>query len=676
MIQTIKKANRQTSKKIILLVKTFFFLTLSFPSFAQADSEFNKIENSQKLIQEEKYVEAISILENMSSQTILKEEISYLLAKAYFNLDQYQKAYDALKSYPVINTDYGSFEYKSWFSQVEKVLALKIKIQEKLKINNSKNKSFLKVFLDLDEEISIFNFDQDLFKKRFQLLYQERRWIQIKKLFEDKNLDQVLNRFKYSQDQKCFIKFQYGKAIYYSGEKDKSLAIFKNLSKNCKGSNQVNSLYWQGLVLRGKNYLTKSIPIYEELYSHPQAGYLKDDALYYLIQIAEDTRRPELKKKFEKKMKDLPKGDLKEKYLWDLAFKDYLNKKYQSSLDKITDLKKGSHQNPEFYPKLLYWEAKIYEKLKQDERSKEIRNKIVDQYPLSYYSLLVHSIDYSGFKFPKIPKFEKPILKSSANLKVKVPNLELYFEKLLQENREENISNWIYYLNYYYPDIIKENRLFFSWWLHQSHQYYLGIIFFSEAESLGTHDYLSKSDLKYFPLYYPLAFTEEINSVSQSLDISPYQILGISREESLFRSEVFSSVGARGLMQLMPPTATEQAKIMKISNFKIDQLAHPLTNLKIGSAYFKRLNQSRSIPLAIMSYNAGPSWVRRWLKSDGHLSTDEFIEKIPFGETRKYTKRVLRTMAAYQYLKLENNKTSWNPIISPNEIISKKYYSN
>ena len=101
-------------------------------------------------------------------------------------------------------------------------------------------------------------------------------------------------------------------------------------------------------------------------------------------------------------------------------------------------------------------------------------------------------------------------------------------------------------------------------------------------------------------------------------------------------------------MQLMPTTA--QMLQRKMAGLGIDNdLTNPTTNIMLGSRYLDDMRDffDGRMPLAIMAYNAGPGNVRKWLRSQGSLELDEFIEAIPFSETKGYVKRVMRSMQVY-----------------------------
>ncbi|MBW2270647.1 MAG: lytic transglycosylase domain-containing protein [Deltaproteobacteria bacterium] len=133
--------------------------------------------------------------------------------------------------------------------------------------------------------------------------------------------------------------------------------------------------------------------------------------------------------------------------------------------------------------------------------------------------------------------------------------------------------------------------------------------------------------------------------------LEPGLVYAIMREESGYRPDVRSVAGAFGLMQLMPDTAVRVAERDALVGFRVDDLFLPHVNIRLGAAYLHELLDSFDgrASAAIGSYNAGPERITRWLEN-GPAEDDEWVEAIPFEQTRNYVKRVLRSMHVYQVL--------------------------
>ncbi len=129
----------------------------------------------------------------------------------------------------------------------------------------------------------------------------------------------------------------------------------------------------------------------------------------------------------------------------------------------------------------------------------------------------------------------------------------------------------------------------------------------------------------------------------------------ISRQESQFAQNAISHAGARGLMQLMPGTAKEQAGKMGMTYMSADLIDSPSYNVTLGDAYFDRMMTyfGGSYPLAVAAYNAGPGNVNKWLRANGDprnggIAWIDWIEQIPLYETKNYVTRVIENAVVYE----------------------------
>ncbi len=163
---------------------------------------------------------------------------------------------------------------------------------------------------------------------------------------------------------------------------------------------------------------------------------------------------------------------------------------------------------------------------------------------------------------------------------------------------------------------------------------------------------------------YPQAYSSYVDKYSKEFVVPKELIWGIMRAESSFRKDAISPVGALGLMQVMPITGHKVSQMMGDLNFKSSDLLRPEVAVKVGTRYLQRLMKKfdNSIPLVAASYNAGPHRVKNWMTSFGYLEMDEFIEHIPFLETRNYVKKVVANSQIYS--SLYNSKKDIVPYLS------------
>jgi soluble lytic murein transglycosylase len=151
---------------------------------------------------------------------------------------------------------------------------------------------------------------------------------------------------------------------------------------------------------------------------------------------------------------------------------------------------------------------------------------------------------------------------------------------------------------------------------------------------------------------YPRAHAELVRVYAPAAGVPPELLLALMREESALDPEAISAAGAVGLTQLMLPTARDVARRLKVPAPDRAGLMEPATSIRIGSAYLGELlrRYGGSPALALAAYNAGENAVGRWRTAGPGLALDEFVEEIPYAETRGYVKRVLRSYASYRLL--------------------------
>jgi soluble lytic murein transglycosylase len=141
---------------------------------------------------------------------------------------------------------------------------------------------------------------------------------------------------------------------------------------------------------------------------------------------------------------------------------------------------------------------------------------------------------------------------------------------------------------------------------------------------------------------------------SKLTDVPVYEIWAIMRRESAFNPLAASHVGAMGLMQLMPPTARENARLLGLDEEA--DFFEPEVNILLGANHFGRLRgMFERVEHAVAAYNAGQGRVRSWLENTGE-KTDwvEWIEEIPFDETREFVRQVMANR--HVYMRLEDRR--------------------
>jgi soluble lytic murein transglycosylase len=157
-------------------------------------------------------------------------------------------------------------------------------------------------------------------------------------------------------------------------------------------------------------------------------------------------------------------------------------------------------------------------------------------------------------------------------------------------------------------------------------------------------------------IFYPLTNWSDIKYWAGQRGLDPYQVAGLIRQESIFNPKARSSANAYGLMQLLLPTANRMARkyLDQSANISAQQLFDPVLNIQLGTAYMKeQFDRFGRIEFVAAAYNAGPNRVPQW-RASLPIEIDEFVEQIPFKETKGYVQGVIRNTAQYRRLYDEN----------------------
>ncbi|KGP62689.1 lytic murein transglycosylase [Legionella norrlandica] len=277
-----------------------------------------------------------------------------------------------------------------------------------------------------------------------------------------------------------------------------------------------------------------------------------------------------------------------------------------------------------------YWLARALE-----EQGKQLEAIVI-------YEPLAKNRNYYGFlaskRLRKSPTFdnEKPTTNTGV-LRPYQPIIEevktLYHSKqILQASR---------LLNDFISELPKEEVSALVYWIATELKWHSKSVYLSNNETLNNQ----------LLLRFPLAYKDTIKTYASKYAIRPELVFAIIRQESGFREDVISSAGAKGLMQLMPQTASAISKMSKIPYSDHKQLFLSQKNINIGIAYLQQLTKrfSNHPVLVAAAYNAGPRQVVYWLKNHPPKEIDIWIETLPWQETRNYLKNVFAFYIVYQY---------------------------
>jgi peptidoglycan lytic transglycosylase len=162
---------------------------------------------------------------------------------------------------------------------------------------------------------------------------------------------------------------------------------------------------------------------------------------------------------------------------------------------------------------------------------------------------------------------------------------------------------------------------------------------------------LDEAPQRFWRLAFPLPYWKALDAYCRAQSLDPYLMAALIRQESEFNPKAVSRANARGLTQVLPATGRQLSKKLRM-RYRTAMLFTPDTNLKLGTYYLRQLSDELQgkWEAALASYNAGKSHVTAWLASSNYREPAEFVESIPFNETRVYVQSVLRNAEVYRKL--------------------------
>ena len=351
---------------------------------------------------------------------------------------------------------------------------------------------------------------------------------------------------------------------------------------------------------------------------------------------------------------------------WRMGWVHYIRGHYQKAHDQF---KENARDYPagDFIEYNLFWQAKSLEKMNQGETARKIYVSVTQKYPYTFCGIRARErlLKYSD-PIPiekKIPYAVKKIAlnESDKNSKIRLSRALTPKEKK-HHSRAVEMIRLGFYENAKWEILrleksVRKNQAGVMW---LSNLYSQAKSFTQSVRLLHLYkNYKTKNGEKDLPpqfwkYFFPLAYADTIREVSKTHNIDPYFVKGLIRQESLFEAEALSFAGARGLMQIMPATGKSLYGSGKHEKpFDEELLFEPDLNIKLGIKYLSQLNKrfGKNGTHILISYNAGPHVLKKWLKRFRKIDDpDVFIESIPYPETRRYVKHVLRNHGVYKLL--------------------------
>ncbi|TXD43306.1 hypothetical protein FRC96_01715 [Lujinxingia vulgaris] len=481
------------------------------------------------------------------------------------------------------------------------------------------------------------------------------------------DLSNALQQWPDAADERCEALYLVGRSHTKLRQHTAGTPVYDRILETCPDTDwELRALYLGGRGRWNAGDRQGALKLFERIWQEYADHSYADDAMYFAARILRSEDRPEeARARLRDQLQRYPEGDMAKDAHW-LLLREYFDRgDFQAIIDHVDNLDKTGEDDLYTKGRLHYFRARaLLQSGKKDEAAASFI-RVAHDHPMSYYALL---------SFNQLARLQG----STEGLDICAtvgPACEDHLPTNLQATPVE------------LPDELERDTGFQK----ASQLLTLGLTSLAQREltALRTrhastpstlwalaslldaaHAYPISHDLarrhihgwmdayptaetrRHWSIAYPTPFKDTLTRYAEQRDLNPAIIYAIMREESGFNPRIESWANARGLLQLIEPTARRIAQRDGLEDFSFDLLFDPTLNIRLGSAYMHELaSQTASHPaLIIAGYNGGFGNVSSWLDDFGHEDLDLFVENIPFGQTRDYTKRVLMSFWIYSYL--------------------------
>lgn len=336
-----------------------------------------------------------------------------------------------------------------------------------------------------------------------------------------------------------------------------------------------------------------------------------------------------------------PQGKYSAQSHWKMAWTTYREGPKDEAL-RLMQAQAAKFPTASQAPAALYWAAQLAGNSAGQTAASFLRN-LVDAYPLSFYGLMVRRRDAALTPGPRSPRTVNPTSESGPRrekvlLMRSVGLLDLAANEARQAalNDVKNQDFWSLEL----AGIESERGRHVA--AIMAARQFVPDFFRYEIDELPR---------RYWNALYPLPWWDTVKEVAAKEGMDPHLMAGIIRQESAFNEKAVSRANARGLMQILPSTGRTLARRLGMQGYNTTWLFTPQVNIRMGIVYFKQLLAEHNGKLedTLAAYNAGPHRVVAW-RATTYRDDLEFIESIPFTETREYVQIVMRNAEIYRKL--------------------------
>lgn len=457
--------------------------------------------------------------------------------------------------------------------------------------------------------------------------------------FNQSNYEKAIGFFDANNDNPDLYLDAYVKTLVKLNRKTEAISVLEEFLPKIKNPGKAKDLLEYLAELKPKHEINSTL---KSLIGKLDSA-IDDKVLW---EIAKRTKAKEdYKNVYEKYPDSFYAAESMARVFW----QEYERSNYHSALDIYkTHWEKYTYANSHSF--VAFWAGKIHLKRNEPDAARAVLQNLIIEHPRDYYSyradqILNKKTDWyilpGANTFMSFPTWKWPGI---------YPDLEivrLYGEDILELTR---IDEFDFILELSKKNDIKIDKDFEMWLQAQAGEYMQAIK--TASKSLTKDTPIDYKNIK-FQYAYPLAYADIVSDeVSENLRVDPLLVHALIRQESFYQKDIVSKAGAIGLMQLMQYTAKDIARTIGVKPPRPYDLMKPSININLGVKYMEEVfaRYNNNMINAIASYNAGPVAVKNWERKYKDTDPDEYIEKIPYEETKGYVKHVLSNYWIYKQL--------------------------
>ncbi|RVU46992.1 tetratricopeptide repeat protein [Lujinxingia sediminis] len=480
-------------------------------------------------------------------------------------------------------------------------------------------------------------------------------------------LNTALERWPEDAPQRCEALYLIGRSHTKLRQHSAGTPVYNRILEHCADTEwELRALYLGGRGRWNAGDRRGALTLFERIWQTYADHSYADDAMYFAARILRSEDRPdEARDRLTAQLQRYPEGDMAKDAHW-LLLREYFDRDdFQAVIDHVDNLDKTGEDDLYTKGRLHYFRARALLQAGRNDEAAQAFIKVTRDHPMSYYALLSFNqlarlqgstegldicatvgpaceellpanLQAAPVELPDELERDAGFQKASRLLTLGLTSLARR-ELTALRTRHANTPSTLWAL---------------ASLLDAAHAYPISHDLARRHIHGWMDAYPTQTTRRHWSIAYPTPFKDTLTRYAEQRGLSPAIIYAIMREESGFNPRIESWANARGLLQLIEPTARRIAQRDGLEDFSFDLLFDPTLNIRLGSAYMRELaSQTSAHPaLIIAGYNGGFGNVSTWLKDFGNEDLDLFVENIPYGQTRDYTKRVLMSFWIYSYL--------------------------